>query len=58
MSISLMPLSSLRYRYDTNLIPEAVKLYERLNVKHEPLSLIPPQVTIILLQSLLVHCTN
>lgn len=31
------------YKYDTNLIPQAVKLYERLNVKHEPLSLIPPQ---------------
>jgi len=31
------------FKYDTNLIPEAVRLYERLNVKHEPLSLIPPQ---------------
>mmetsp|Transcript_77131 Transcript_77131/g.186591 ORF Transcript_77131/g.186591 Transcript_77131/m.186591 type:complete len:558 (+) Transcript_77131:165-1838(+) len=31
------------FRFDTNLIPEAVKLYEALNVKHEPLSLIPPQ---------------
>lgn len=31
------------FKFDTNLIPEAVKLYEALNVKHEPLSLIPPQ---------------
>jgi intraflagellar transport protein 52 len=30
------------FKYDTHLIPEAVKLYERLGVKHEPLSLIPP----------------
>jgi len=31
------------FKFDTNLIPEAVQLYEQLNVKHEPLSLIPPQ---------------
>lgn len=31
------------FQYNTSLIPEAVKLYARLNVKHEPLSLIPPQ---------------
>lgn len=31
------------FKFDTNLIPEAVQLYTRLNVKHEPLSLIPPQ---------------
>lgn len=31
------------FKYDTNIIPEAVKLYEKLHVKHEPLSLIPPQ---------------
>lgn len=31
------------FKYDTNIIPEAVALYEKLNVKHEPLSLIPPQ---------------
>lgn len=31
------------FKFDTNLIPEAVALYEQLNVKHEPLSLIPPQ---------------
>lgn len=30
------------FKYDTHLIPEAVQLYERLGVKHEPLSLIPP----------------
>lgn len=31
------------FKFDTNLIPEAVALYKQLNVKHEPLSLIPPQ---------------
>jgi len=31
------------FKFDTNLIPEAVALYAQLNVKHEPLSLIPPQ---------------
>mmetsp|Transcript_19747 Transcript_19747/g.27405 ORF Transcript_19747/g.27405 Transcript_19747/m.27405 type:complete len:548 (-) Transcript_19747:78-1721(-) len=31
------------FSYHTDLVPESVKLYERLNVKHEPLSLIPPQ---------------
>jgi intraflagellar transport protein 52 len=31
------------FKYDTNLVPEAIKLYEKLNVKHETLSLIPPQ---------------
>mmetsp|Transcript_22780 Transcript_22780/g.40319 ORF Transcript_22780/g.40319 Transcript_22780/m.40319 type:complete len:483 (+) Transcript_22780:147-1595(+) len=31
------------FSYHTDMLPEAVKLYERLNVKHEPLSLIPPQ---------------
>lgn len=31
------------FKFDTSLIPEAVKLYETLDVKHEPLSLIPPQ---------------
>jgi len=30
------------FKFDTNLIPDAVKLYETLKVKHEPLSLIPP----------------
>ena len=31
------------FRFDTALIPEAVRLYGSLDVKHEPLSLIPPQ---------------
>jgi len=30
------------YRYDTDLIPETLDLYKTLNVKHEPLTLIPP----------------
>ena len=31
------------FGYDTDMIPEVLKLYKRLNVKHEALSLIPPQ---------------
>jgi len=31
------------FRFDTNLIPEAIKLYQELGVRHEPLTLIPPQ---------------
>jgi len=31
------------FKFDTDLIPEAVKLYTQLGVKHEPLTLIPPQ---------------
>uniref|UniRef100_A0A7S1N3G7 Uncharacterized protein n=1 Tax=Eutreptiella gymnastica TaxID=73025 RepID=A0A7S1N3G7_9EUGL len=31
------------FKFDTNLIPEAVELYKRLGVKHESLSLIHPQ---------------
>lgn len=31
------------YKFDTDLIPQAVKLYDQLGVKHEPLTLIPPQ---------------
>ena len=31
------------FKFDTSLIPEAVSLYDELDVKHEPLSLIPPQ---------------
>eukprot|EP00325_Prymnesiales_sp_UTEX-LB-985_P004428 CAMPEP_0174694526 /NCGR_PEP_ID=MMETSP1094-20130205/1094_1 /TAXON_ID=156173 /ORGANISM="Chrysochromulina brevifilum, Strain UTEX LB 985" /LENGTH=452 /DNA_ID=CAMNT_0015890783 /DNA_START=54 /DNA_END=1412 /DNA_ORIENTATION=- len=31
------------FKFDTSLIPEAVDLYSKLEVKHEPLSLIPPQ---------------
>lgn len=30
------------FKFDTNLIPEAVGLYEQLGVKHETLTLIPP----------------
>ncbi|KAJ3197221.1 Intraflagellar transport protein 52 [Irineochytrium annulatum] len=31
------------FRFDTGLIPKAVKLYEEIRLKHEPLSLIQPQ---------------
>eukprot|EP00753_Platysulcus_tardus_P021353 PLAT8862.1.p1 GENE.PLAT8862.1~~PLAT8862.1.p1 ORF type:complete len:500 (+),score=264.86 PLAT8862.1:89-1588(+) len=31
------------FAYDTNIVPEAVALYEQLAIKHEPLTLIPPQ---------------
>jgi intraflagellar transport protein 52 len=31
------------FGFDTNLIPETIKLYEQLGVPHEPLTLIPPQ---------------
>mmetsp|Transcript_7094 Transcript_7094/g.15914 ORF Transcript_7094/g.15914 Transcript_7094/m.15914 type:complete len:456 (-) Transcript_7094:447-1814(-) len=31
------------FKFDTSLIPEAVELYHKLDVKHEPLGLIPPQ---------------
>lgn len=31
------------FKFDTNLIPEAIDLYRTLGVKHDPLSLIPPQ---------------
>jgi intraflagellar transport protein 52 len=31
------------YKFDTDLIPEALKLFTSLNIKHEPLTLIPPQ---------------
>lgn len=31
------------FKFDTDLIPEGVKLYGQLGVKHEPLTLIPPQ---------------
>lgn len=30
------------YKFDTDLIPEALKLYTQLGVKHEPITLIPP----------------
>jgi intraflagellar transport protein 52 len=32
------------FKFDTSLIPEALNLYQELGVKHEPLTLIPPQV--------------
>jgi len=31
------------FKFDTSLIPEVVTMYDELDVKHEPLSLIPPQ---------------
>lgn len=31
------------FKFDTNLIPDAIKLYQELGVRHEPLTLIPPQ---------------
>uniref|UniRef100_A0A7S2D5V8 Intraflagellar transport protein 52 homolog n=1 Tax=Octactis speculum TaxID=3111310 RepID=A0A7S2D5V8_9STRA len=31
------------FKFDTHLIPEAIALYDKLGVKHEPMSLIPPQ---------------
>eukprot|EP01062_Namystynia_karyoxenos_P017978 TRINITY_DN16646_c0_g3_i1.p1 TRINITY_DN16646_c0_g3~~TRINITY_DN16646_c0_g3_i1.p1 ORF type:complete len:538 (+),score=199.32 TRINITY_DN16646_c0_g3_i1:117-1730(+) len=31
------------FKFDTDLIPETVKAYEQLNVKHEPLTLIQPE---------------
>lgn len=31
------------FKYDVSLIPVAVQMYAKLSVKHEPLSLIPPQ---------------
>lgn len=31
------------FKFDTTLIPETVELYGKLEVKHEPLALIPPQ---------------
>ena len=31
------------FAFDTKLVPETVKLYKDLRLKHEPLSLIPPE---------------
>ena len=31
------------YMFDTDLVPESIKLFESLELKHEPLTLIPPQ---------------
>lgn len=30
------------FKFDTNLVPEAIKLFPEMDVKHEPLTLIPP----------------
>eukprot|EP00913_Durusdinium_trenchii_P033272 g31148.t1 len=42
-SLSSASTTTSLTRRDTDLIPEAVKLYHQLGVKHEPLTLIPPQ---------------
>lgn len=31
------------YKFDTDLVPESIELYKTLGVKHDPLTLIPPQ---------------
>lgn len=31
------------YTFDTDLVPESIDLYGTLGIKHEPLTLIPPQ---------------
>lgn len=31
------------YKFDTDLIPESLKLFDQLGIKHEPLTLIPPE---------------
>ena len=31
------------FKIDNNLVPEAIEMYDKLNVKHEILSIIPPQ---------------
>ena len=31
------------FKFDTDLIPESIALFSTLGVKHEPLTLIPPQ---------------
>jgi len=31
------------YSFDTNIVPESIALYSTLGIKHEPLTLIPPQ---------------
>lgn len=35
------------FAFETALIPEAVRLYRRLRVKHEPLDLIPPEFSVV-----------
>lgn len=31
------------YKFDTNLVPEVIEIFGKLDVKHETLTLIPPQ---------------
>lgn len=31
------------YKFDTDLVPESIDLFKTLSVKHEQLTLIPPQ---------------
>lgn len=31
------------FKFDTDLVPESIDLFKTLNVKHEQLTLIPPQ---------------
>ena len=31
------------FKFDTDMIPDTLELYKQLNVKHEPLTLIPPK---------------
>ena len=31
------------YKFDTDLVPETIALFDQVKVKHEPISLIPPQ---------------
>jgi intraflagellar transport protein 52 len=31
------------FKFDTNMIPEAVQAYEAMGVKHDLLTMIPPQ---------------
>jgi len=31
------------FKFDTNMVPAAIELYKKMNVKHETLTLIPPQ---------------
>ncbi len=33
------------FKFDTNLLPEVIQVYQEMGVKHETLTLIPPQVS-------------
>ncbi len=35
--------NSKLYKFDTDLIPESLQLFQALGIKHEPITLIPPQ---------------